>query len=879
MAFLDKTGLERLWEHIVSLVGTKVEKENGKSLSTNDFTTEEKEKLAGINLDEIQSSIDETKSYTDNAVTAVKNDLLNGAGEAYDTLKELGELIDENQDAISALETIASGKSDKGHNHAISDVTNLQTTLDEITAVANESDIFVVTVTQNADNTFSSNKTHAEIQEAYNNGKLPICVKGSIIHQFVSFGDSDCCFQRVKATNKGAGSDSIYIFPSGRVGVATGTFDLNQITNVLSVSELTTTNKTITGAINELNTEIGSHNHNDLYYTETEVDTKLEAVNTLISGKADSGHIHSISEVTNLQTTLDGKVPASRTINGKALSSNITLSASDVGAYSVEEINGFMNNFMESIPKEIMYVVATVNNDGSVTMNKTIGEISQAALNMIAVYAIGELQGAVYVLPLVALVPNSFVQFALTANGESAVITANASGATFERSMLITQADVDQAEADANTYTDGKIATLLNNSSTAVDSIMELAQAMADHEEVTEALETAIGNKADKTHAHDDRYYTETEIDSKISTINTAIGNKADSTHTHSISEVTNLQTALDAKMTKADPTGTGSLSMNRMTGSTIGTNSVALGNNTTASGYSAHAEGGSTIASGTNSHAEGGSTIASGNHAHAEGYYTAAFGQSSHAEGAGNNELPNTITSSSTNDEIIAAWETTKFLLAKGRNSHAEGYNTLALGIRSHAEGYNTIASGENAHAEGGATQASGVYSHAEGYNTIASDTAAHAEGEATQASGGYSHAEGYNTIAKGNYSHAEGLYSIANSHSSHAEGCYAEAKGNTSHAEGYYTLASSHYQHVQGKYNIEDTSGTYAHIVGNGNSSSSRSNAHTLDWNGNAWFAGDIYLGGTAQGTGSTKLIKSTLVRTETTPTSNDTITWMYE
>lgn len=53
------------------------------------------------------------KTYTDK----VKNDLLNGAGGAYDTLKELGDLIDDNTDAIDALEIIASGKADAGHNH------------------------------------------------------------------------------------------------------------------------------------------------------------------------------------------------------------------------------------------------------------------------------------------------------------------------------------------------------------------------------------------------------------------------------------------------------------------------------------------------------------------------------------------------------------------------------------------------------------------------------------------------------------------------------------------------------------------------------------------------------------------------------------------
>ena len=70
-------------------------------------------------------------SYVNDAISAVKNELLNGAGEAYDTLKELGELIDENQDAIEALETVATNKADKEHSHAISDVTNLQDQLDK----------------------------------------------------------------------------------------------------------------------------------------------------------------------------------------------------------------------------------------------------------------------------------------------------------------------------------------------------------------------------------------------------------------------------------------------------------------------------------------------------------------------------------------------------------------------------------------------------------------------------------------------------------------------------------------------------------------------------------------------------------------------------
>lgn len=76
------------------------------------------------------SKLTEAKTYADNAANAVKNDLLNNAGAAYDTLKELGDLIDDNKDAIDALETVASGKANAVHSHAISDVTGLQSALD-----------------------------------------------------------------------------------------------------------------------------------------------------------------------------------------------------------------------------------------------------------------------------------------------------------------------------------------------------------------------------------------------------------------------------------------------------------------------------------------------------------------------------------------------------------------------------------------------------------------------------------------------------------------------------------------------------------------------------------------------------------------------------
>ena len=262
-----------------------------------------------------------------------------------------------------------------------------------------------------------------------------------------------------------------------------------------------------------------------------------------------------------------------------------------------------------------------------------------------------------------------------------------------------------------------------------------------------------------------------------------------------------------------------------RKSGSTIGLTSFASGYNVEASKTCSHAEGYSTKASGPSAHSEGSDTTASGTYSHAEGYNTTASGAQSHAEGT------NTTASS--------------------QNAHAEGYSTTASGSYSHAEGYYTTASGNQSHAEGSSTTASGDFAHTEGGGTEASGDCAHAEGGGTKAIGASTHAEGLYTRASGSCSHAEGYYTTASGESSHAEGGNTEASGIFAHAEGLYTVANHESQHVFGEYNIADPSsatassrGNYVEIVGNGDSST-RSNARTLDWNGNEVLSGKLTVG----------------------------------
>lgn len=211
------------------------------------------------------------------------------------------------------------------------------------------------------------------------------------------------------------------------------------------------------------------------------------------------------------------------------------------------------------------------------------------------------------------------------------------------------------------------------------------------------------------------------------------------------------------------------------------------------------------------------------------------------------------------------------------GENSATFGLNNIASGNNAFAEGAINKATGWNSHAEGNVTTASGNAAHAEGRNTKATGATSHAEGLDTIASGYYSHTEGENTTAENKWSHAEGKDTNTKGLASHAEGIKTIAQGNYSHAEGRDTIALGENQHVEGMLNIGDE--TSLHIVGNGTYSTmtkpdTRSNAYTLDRLGNAWFAGNVYVGstsGTNKDDGSKKLATEEYVDGQMTTINN--------
>lgn len=259
----------------------------------------------------------------------------------------------------------------------------------------------------------------------------------------------------------------------------------------------------------------------------------------------------------------------------------------------------------------------------------------------------------------------------------------------------------------------------------------------------------------------------------------------------------------------------------------------------------------GSIYTSGTNkptanyAFAEGSSTQALDTYSHAEGCGTTSNGKASHAEGYGSflTALDTTIHTPYNN--------TNKTIIIKGVVESPYSKNIVDnyiiagqayLSIDGTAQSANKIKQIDVFYGDDARTIVYFEGTPSSGITSLAVNAQVYLYLIGSLASGRGTHVEGYSTTAWGQGAHAEGELTVAS--------------GNASHAEGLGTIASYQFQHVEGGYNKP---GSYIHIVGNGTDNDNRSNAHTLDWDGNAWFAGNIKIGGTGYDDSNAKVINT--------------------
>ena len=189
---------------------------------------------------------------------------------------------------------------------------------------------------------------------------------------------------------------------------------------------------------------------------------------------------------------------------------------------------------------------------------------------------------------------------------------------------------------------------------------------------------------------------------------------------------------------------------------------------------------------------------------------------------------------------------------------------NSIASGNYSFAFGSAAQATGANSFAFGGAI-ASGLISFAVGGSVTGSNP--------TEASGIGAIAIGSSCFATNGYSAAIGQQCTSSGQMSFVYGNNNTASSNYCLAIGRYLLASSTNQIVLGKYNIEDTSETYAFILGWG-TSSTRANLFTIGTDGNVTatsFTGNL----TGTATAATQDGSGNVITSTYLPLSGGTLT----
>ena len=237
----------------------------------------------------------------------------------------------------------------------------------------------------------------------------------------------------------------------------------------------------LAGAV-DLSPYLTSSSAASTYATKTELTSGL-------AGKANTSHTHAISDVTNLQTTLDTKVPTTRTVNGKALSANVVIGGGDIvvggdGDYAedtVQEAIDALKTAVDAKPStdtNTTYTFAN-GNDGSFTVTPSTGGAQKVTIGKPATAGTADKVGHGITVSLNGTAQTKFdgsadVAFNITAASVGAAAashthdnyvptTRTVNGKALSSNITLTAADVnadaegsaDAALASAKSYADG----------------------------------------------------------------------------------------------------------------------------------------------------------------------------------------------------------------------------------------------------------------------------------------------------------------------------------------------------------------------------------------------------------------------------------------
>ena len=223
-------------------------------------------------------------------------DLVDGAPDALNTLREIAELASSNKTVQEQLTSAISGKADKVHTHSQSQVTGLSTALNNKADKTHTHETSQVVGLDNA-LTGKADKTHTHAQ-------------------------SDISGLSTSLSNK---ADKTHTHSQSQV---TG------LSTALS-GKANTSHEHTTADITDFATEMGKKADS----SHTHAQSDITGLSTALSGKANTSHTHSQSQITGLSTALSGKADKSHTHTSADIS-NTTSELASIRPNQVVRTNG-----------------------------------------------------------------------------------------------------------------------------------------------------------------------------------------------------------------------------------------------------------------------------------------------------------------------------------------------------------------------------------------------------------------------------------------------------------------------------------------------------------------------------------------------------------
>jgi len=453
-----------------------------------------------------------TESETDNLITTISGNIISQIPTDFYSRAEV--------DTISGtLQTDIDNKSDLGHTHTESDISDL----DKYTQV--EVGSLITTTSGDLQTQIDSKSDTSHLHD----------------DRYYTETEVDTLIAAVSGTTDHSILNNLDYESSGHIGFTS------------SVESLTTSG-ILQNQINNLD-----------FYTTGEVDTISGSIQTQIDGKSNTGHTHTESDITDLDKYTQAEVDALTWTE-----SDIT----DLDKYTQAEVDTISGSLSAEIDSDISTHEAGSSHDSRYYTESEVdtisGSLSAEIDSDISTHEAGSSHDDRYYTEsetdnlittvsgnIVSQIPNDFysraevdtISGSLSEEIDSGISTHEAGsshdGRYYTESEVTTisgnivsqipsdfysQSEVDTISGTLQSQIDGKADTSHNHTESDISDLDKYTQAEVGSLITTTSgdLQTQIDSKSDTSHTHDNRYYTESEVDTISGTLQTEIDNKSD---------------------------------------------------------------------------------------------------------------------------------------------------------------------------------------------------------------------------------------------------------------------------------------------------------------------------------------------------------------